>query len=469
MSELPLQVFTRGVDDAGELAVVEHCPAARVVAATAAARARGVCHGQRLAGALAVAPALHLRERDSALEAATLTELADWAGRYTSAVSLDPPDTVLLEAASSLQLFGGVAALAQEISRSLPATGLHALIAAAPTPLAARWLARTRPGSLIAQAPGWQCCLDALPVELLADGTPLSATVLDLMRGVGVTHIGDAARLPRDGLARRQGALVHEILARARGERPDPRPWHVPPERFESRLVLPASVSHTEPLLFAAGRLFAGLSAWLAARQSVLDRCCLQLEHADGPATRLEILTGQAGRDDGRLLMLAREHLAALRLPAPVEALRLYAEHPLPAPGQSGDLFGDPEVERGSAALLLDRLRARLGAAAVHTVLPVSEHRPERAWQRAQPGTRQPRFSLPAGARPLWLMPAPRPLTSTRALTLLNGPERIESGWWDGADVRRDYYVAQTPDNALWWIFENLDPPGGWYVHGFFG
>lgn len=457
------------MDDAGELAVVEHRPAARVVAATSAARARGVCDGQRLAGALAVAPALQLRERDPALEAAVLAELADWAGQYTSAVSIDPPDTVLLETASSLQLFGGAAALAQEICRSLSAIGLHAALGGAPTPLAARWLARSRPGTLIADGTGWQSCLDALPVELLADGAPLSAAVLELLRGVGVTRIGDAARLPRDGLARRQGAMVHEILARARGKQPDPRLWHVAPERFESRLVLPASVSHTEPLLFAAGRLFAGLSAWLTARQAVLDRCCLQLEHEDSPDTRLDILTGQAGRDDGRLLMLAREHLAALELPAPVEALRLSAEHPLPAPGRSVDLFGDPETDRGNAGLLLDRLRARLGKSAVQTVLPVSEHRPERAWRRAEPGACPGGLRLPGGARPLWLMPTPRPLASTRALTLLSGPERIESGWWDGADVRRDYYVASTPEDALWWIFEDLDPPGGWYVHGYFG
>ncbi|MBD5804462.1 hypothetical protein AZOA_39050 [Azoarcus sp. Aa7] len=66
-------------------------------------------------------------------------------------------------------------------------------------------------------------------------------------------------------------------------------------------------------------------------------------------------------------------------------------------------------------------------------------------------------------------MSEPRALGSIRALTLLHGPERIESGWWDGADMRRDYYIARAPDAALWWVFEQLDPPGGWYVHGFFG
>jgi len=469
LSELPLQVFTRGVDDAGELAVVEHQPGARVVAATPAALARGVEPGHSVAGALAVAPALQLRDRNPALEAATLAEFATWASQFTPNISIDPPDAIVLEASASLRLFGGVAALARRIRHDLIPLGLQATLAAAPTPLAARWLARVCSGSLMRASPRWWQGLDALPVDLLAEGAEVSRATLELLHGVGARRIGDVARLPRDGLARRQAASVLDTLARARGERPDPRPWFVPPEHFESRLVLPASVTSTEPLLFAAGRLFSGLASWLAARHAALDRCRLYLEHDDHPETLLEIVTGRAGRDEGRLLMLAREHLAALELPAPVEALRLSADSPVSAPGRTQDLFGDPDAARDGATLLLDRLRARLGPGAVRTVHPVSEHRPEHAWRSAEPGCR-PGRGLPAcGPRPLWLMAKPRALGSIRALTLLSGPERIESGWWDGADVRRDYYIARAPAAGLWWVFECLDPPGGWYVHGFFG
>ena len=35
---------------------------------------------------------------------------------------------------------------------------------------------------------------------------------------------------------------------------------------------------------------------------------------------------------------------------------------------------------------------------------------------------------------------------------LRDGPERIESGWWDGADVRRDYFVAVSPRGETAWI-----------------
>jgi protein ImuB len=253
------------------LAVVEHHPRQRVIAATPAAQARGVTIGGSVAGALAVAPELNLRTRDIALEAATLTELASWAGQFTPGVSLAPPDAVLLETSSSLRLFGGATILAQRIRQKLPCLGLNAHLAAAPTPLAACWLARTQPGKLVHATPDWWQCLDNLSVELLTEDGAVSNATLELLQGIGAHRIGDAARLPRDGLARRQAGAVNDALARARGDRPDPRPWFVPAARFESRLALPASIANTETLLFAARRLFASLSTWLATRHAVPD------------------------------------------------------------------------------------------------------------------------------------------------------------------------------------------------------
>jgi protein ImuB len=75
----------------------------------------------------------------------------------------------------------------------------------------------------------------------------------------------------------------------------------------------------------------------------------------------------------------------------------------------------------------------------------------------------------------LWLLPAPQPLEEIDAaphrdgpLKLLAGPERIESGWWDDDDVARDYFVAETADRALVWVYRERRSPGGWFLHGLF-
>jgi protein ImuB len=48
---------------------------------------------------------------------------------------------------------------------------------------------------------------------------------------------------------------------------------------------------------------------------------------------------------------------------------------------------------------------------------------------------------------------------------LLRGPERIESGWWDQDDVRRDYYLARTGEGAQVWVFRDRRD-GAWYLQG---
>ena len=53
-------------------------------------------------------------------------------------------------------------------------------------------------------------------------------------------------------------------------------------------------------------------------------------------------------------------------------------------------------------------------------------------------------------------------------LELVRGPERIESGWWDGHDIARDYFEARHPDGACYWIYRELRARGDWYVHGVF-
>jgi len=47
------------------------------------------------------------------------------------------------------------------------------------------------------------------------------------------------------------------------------------------------------------------------------------------------------------------------------------------------------------------------------------------------------------------------------------GPERIETGWWRGADVRRDYYLVETIAGERFWLFRSL-ADGGWFLHGVF-
>jgi len=469
LPDLPLQVFTRGVADPGVLAVVDHRPRQHLVAVSPAALALGVEPGSNVAGALSVAPGLELLERKHALEQETLQSFATWAYRFSPRVSIDSSCGIVLEVESCLRLFGGLNALVILIRSGAEALGLNIRLAAAPSPLAARWLAESAPDTLIHHAPGWSRCLDALPVQVIALADAVSTATLDLLAGIGITRIGELCRLPRDALARRQASNVLDILSRARGDTPDPRRWHIPPERFESRLVLPAAVSSSEPLLFASGRLIADMVAWLQSLHAAIDRCHLFLEHEHHEDSVVSIVTAQPASDEIRLLLILREQLAALTLAEPVDALRLCADSPLVPTADTQDLFHAPGQDCDAAIFLLERLRARLGSDAVRSLQSWPDHRPEYAWRVSEPGAGKYDGMPERPPRPAWLLPQPRPLASIRALEILCGPERIASGWWDGKDVCRDYFIARTPESAMWWIFRRLDPPQGWYLHGYFG
>lgn len=438
--------------------------------------ARGVEPGIRRASALALAPDLCLRERDPRLELAALTDIACWAGRFTPSISLDIPDAVLLEVRASLRLFGGPAPLCEAILAGLEELGFAGQLAIAPTPLAARWLARFAPGSLVVETSELASHLDALPLAALFDGGTISSDSRDLLTGIGVQCLAQVRSLPRSGLARRQAQAVNDLLDRAYGELPDPLHWFVPPERYLARLPLPVPTDQVDTLLFGVRRLLTGLGGWLDARQAGLERFSLVLEYERNkhqPEGTCEIVLGALSRDMARCQLLAREHLSRLPLPAPVDALRLEADAPrLLAPPRS-DLFHGDNGQDGDPGLLLATLRARLGPDAVRCLAAHPDHRPEHAWRWAEPDLPDhpavdSSAALPSAPRPLWLLPAPRPMAQPAPDSLLAGPERIESGWWDGAEVRRDYYIARRHDHSLVWIFRERLPPHGWFLHGYF-
>jgi SAM-dependent methyltransferase len=47
------------------------------------------------------------------------------------------------------------------------------------------------------------------------------------------------------------------------------------------------------------------------------------------------------------------------------------------------------------------------------------------------------------------------------------GPERIETGWWRGDDIRRDYFIVEATTGERFWLFRNLID-GSWFLHGAF-
>jgi protein ImuB len=472
LPDLALEVFARASASPGALVVTSgHGREQTVLVCNACAARQGIHAGMRLSAAQAQAQELRARTRDGQAERQALERLAGWAGQFTSLVSEAPPQALLLEVGGSRTLFGGLDRLVHGIRQGVQALGYTARLAVAPTPLGALWLARGAREHWVPALPDLAGVLGSLPLDCL-DLTPVQHA---LLRGMGICRLGDCLRLPRDGLTRRLGPEFVSAIDRALGRLPDPRTAYIAPPVFDHAVLLPAAVDDTEGLSFALHQLLRELCGFLASRALGVKMLRLELRHARVAATRLTLDLVVPTRDARHLLGLLRERLERLSLAHPVEEIALISEALCPLASTSLDLFVRARACGEARAALVERLQARLGKQAVHSLEAMAEHRPERAWRYLAPGETRGNSMNGMRGRPVWLLPEPVALEVRDGrpcldgiLSLEPGPERIESGWWDGRDVARDYYVAGDREGARFWIYRELTGARRWLLHGIF-
>jgi len=303
--------------------------------------------------------------------------------------------------------------------------------------------------------------LGRMPVERLGL-PPGTATALSRM---GLRTFAQVRGLPRDTLARRFDAGLLKHLDTLLGERSLALAFYQPPDRFDLRIELNFDVLSHQALLFPLRRLTCDLAAFLCGRDSGVQRFELHLEHVELPDTLVKVGLLSAEREPRMLFELARGRLEQVQVPAPVRGVRLVAEDLPRFVPQHRELFDERPQQSLPWEQLRERLRARLGDEAVHGLRFHSDHRPECSWQPV--GDSQACPLLPGPRRPGWLLREPLVLAEGAARILM-GPERIESGWWDGGDVRRDYYLIETRGGQQGWAYRPVGEAGPLLLQGWF-
>ncbi|MDC8831821.1 Y-family DNA polymerase [Alteromonas gilva] len=307
---------------------------------------------------------------------------------------------------------------------------------------------------------------------------PLTATQLcvkdiEQLQRVGVHTVGQLLQIPLDELGKRfNNKTIAYVLALGGIKQPCYDLFH-PKQTFDHFLELPFAIEAAPRLLRYLSVLLQKLCTYLHHRNLATDSLGIVLTQRDDDR-QLTINAGTPHPHFDEWLSLIDLHLETLRLDSPVTAIRLYSDTLTEFAPENLSLL-DTVYSKHAENMLLGKLLARLGADSVYQPRTVNDHRLEFSFSGVAtptaesplaPGHNKPQATTSASTmhQPGLLLPEARPLREETHIVY--GPERLHTGWWDARSVKRDYFIAVTPQGQRLSVFR--DEHQHWYVHGYF-
>ncbi len=454
---------------------------------------KGISAGMALSAAYALESNIESRRRDYTLEQAQLEKVASWLTVYSSDVSLMHDDALVIEIRQSLKLYKGIHVLLASLKSTLvEKTNFKTAYAVAPTPMAAYYLACAQKSIIIENSKQLRSVLAKLTVYEIG----LENEWLKTLGNIGIRYLQELWRLPRTGLLKRFGKKFLDYIDKLLGESLDPQITYTVPDFFCKEIEMPIELSQHDLILVAVETLIKQLVVFLRQIDASTDQIKIIFRHYSVPETEIIISFRYANRDHKQIFSLLRERFNQIKLKAGVLAIQLESRQIYEFKASNVDLFPNEllacEQREGQALdqiedndnwlALCDELAARLGENKLSYVHVKQDYRPEYAWAYRRDRS-DGSGSVLHRLRPICFLATSIPISVNAAglywqseLSLLSGPERIESGWWDNKDMQRDYYLAIDEAGQIFWIYRDLKQSigqskikSGWYLQGLFG
>ncbi|MEZ6129422.1 MAG: hypothetical protein R3C59_12130 [Planctomycetaceae bacterium] len=501
----------------------------------------GVRPGMPLAEARSMAAPVTGRRTQAALSAETtfrewcpederrdLKAVAELIRCYAPIIGMDVapvPDSLLLDITGCGALFGGEAALAEQLLKHLQTQGFRGQVAISDTVATAWAFAHAHGHFLQALSRQAMSCQRSgqvsagdwnLPVIVIPPGQaeawlhplPIAAariplTDADVLFQLGILTLKQLLSLPFEDLPARLSAQAVQRLRQVRG--------------IEEELIDAIPEANPVSALWVSDDPATNRGEVRQVLDHLIDDIVVQLKRRCVGAIRL---TCRLKPESGQTIPLVGEvvkpvqcaaelsevlglKLDSLHLPHPIFSVRMRAVvAPLPVARQQ-DLFSPSAHIRPAEelAIVINRLSSRLGKQAVLTASltdsPVPEtsvnltpvitgRRPMREIDDRLSELVTPHdasvWTQAAFDAPLRLFSEPVLLNSGTVNPLSGGfayngrqhivadvvgPERLQTQWWQDTAVHRDYYRVRTQAGAEFWIYTDL-VSGRWYLHGVF-
>jgi protein ImuB len=461
-------------------------PQRTITAVNAAAAACGITPGMPLSRARAIVPEVTVEPARPHADARALDYLTLRSLRYSPLVAPCPPDGVWIDATGAAHLFGGEAAMVNDILYRLRATGFNARGAMADTPGAAWAWARYGSSDPVLEPKAHHDALEPLPLSALR----LTAETTQTLKHVGLKTIGELRRISRTTIPVRFGKQVLERLDQALGFMPEPITPILPPAAKRQRMTFAEPIATPEDMQRTIHLLTQRLCADLNTAHEGARKLDMVFERVDGRREIIRLCTAHPSRDAPHLAKLLTEKLSNVDPGFGIEAASLTAWRVSSLTAVQLDTDGGAKTAQRSWAELIDRLMARAGARNVFALSAVPSAIPERAVRRADP-MMENAMSWPAHLpRPSRLLSPPEPIhvialmpdyppakfrwrERMHVVRAADGPERISGEWWKNPKETgevRDYFRIENENGERYWLFRASipDQPHRWFVHGVF-
>lgn len=447
-------------------------PRAEIVAVSPQALREGVqtqnsvAHGRAACSTLCVrvaSPALDRAARDTLLDVAfSGSPRAAEASRGADAYAAEA--AVFLDASGVTALFHSEAGFATALSERAQRLGLPTVVTIASSRAVAQIAARS---------------LDGIGVRVLPPGAeaaflaPLSVDLLDApdrlaeaLTRFGIRRIGELARLPRRGLARRLGPEALRLAELAQGRDEYFSFSAVESRHFEEAVDLEFAIDRLEPLTFVLRGMLSRLTARLAIRGLACGPLELRLALGDDSHDARRIGVSAPTLDVRILVRLVGLALETRPPSAPIEGVLLATEGHTSDTDQL-DLFRPAGPAPAVLGRTLAELEALCGPNRVGSPSIANSNHPDalalRPFELAQSssvGEAGPQHALvlralrpPVRAVVRWVGGRPRWVQSAVAngqVLAVAGPWRTTGGWWSPEGYFAvDHFDLQTNDGTL--------------------
>lgn len=431
-----------------------------IVDVNAQAQEAGVEIGMNLQTAICLCPDVIPIHMDSALQQDALAVLTNKVRHVSAWVSQDGADGIYVEVASMHKLLGSAEEIAQTITQRIHP--LTCIIAAAPYAQSARFLARAHI-SVFLNTENLRTYLGNLAIE----DTIFSLDDKYAISRLGIQKLSELMRLRPSDLAFRLSLPLAKELDVITGKTkwfPKPQPIQ---KLFNKKIELEFEIENAQQLFFPIRNLLTLLCDYLVEHSMQSNKTIIRCHHRDALPSQLHLALATPTQNVDEWLYILRHELQRFTPQAPIMELHMLCKwfHPMDAHAHSL-LTKDNQYDAQALKSLINKLDARMGHQHYYFLQESASPWPEtHTIKRPTQPEQEPNKTTAYHNRPVFLLNQPAPVNREN-YKLLQGPERMEGGWWYASDCKRDYYIAEHSQGALHWLYR--DQYQQWFLHGLF-